>query len=56
MYRMLSSPPVAYRVYVKCLELECGAGAADIGKEKIVRLRDLYEKAVREHGSSKVGK
>ena len=51
----MCSPPVPYCVYIKCVELE-RAAVEGTSEEKMGRLRELYEKAVREHGSSQVGR
>lgn len=52
---MLEAWPVPYVLYEKCVELEerelaCGRGRAGVGK-----LRDLYERAVRDYGETRVG-
>ena len=54
-HRLLEAWPVPYVLYEKCVELEerelaCGRGRAGVGK-----LRDLYERAVRDYGETRVG-
>ena len=54
--RLMTTPPVPYCLYEKCLELEeCGVAAAGF-KGDVKRLREVFEKAVRDYGKTNIGK
>ena len=51
--RLLKNRPIPLSLFVKCIEIEKSSAAGDGGV--IVRLREMYESALREYGSSQPG-
>ena len=52
--RVLANPPVPLEVYQKCIDLEKGSSGCVLTMD-VPRLRDIYERAIREHGSCSHG-
>jgi len=50
----LATPPIPLEVYKKCIDLEKGS-SGEVLSENVPRLRDLYERAIREYGSCSNG-
>ena len=59
--RLLQTFPVPYAIYDKCLELEeLGVASEKLGVASgsvdMQKLRGLYERALRDYGTTRVGK
>ena len=52
--RLLEFCPVPYSLYLKCVEVE-EMGVVS-GEGNMDKLREVYERAIRDYGSSRVGK